>query len=128
MTTDIAAQADRAYELFCRGMRDGQWQGFRDLLDDEVDLLWPYPPSAGQYGGVDGKQKLMVFLDQFGGKDNQITEIEIVNRIVCQDRVVYEDRGRGTIFNQPYEGRHCVILTMHDDRVAGFHEYTARMA
>jgi ketosteroid isomerase-like protein len=126
MGSDVADHADKAYELFCRGLQDGQWQGFRDLLADEVDLVWPYPPSAGQYCGVDGRQKLMVFLDQFGGKGDRISEVELVQKTVCQDRVIYEDRNSGTIFNQPYQGRHVVILVMRDERVVGFHKYTAR--
>ncbi|GAA5182646.1 hypothetical protein GCM10023322_20020 [Rugosimonospora acidiphila] len=128
MTSDVGAQADKAYGLYLGGLRDGQWQGFHEVLADEVDLVWPYPPSAGHYTGADGRQKLMVFLDQFGDEGNRIVESEVLLRVIDGDRVIFEDHGKGTLFRRPYEGRHCIIFVMSDGRVAGFHEYTARVA
>lgn len=128
MTADVGRCADKAYEQFYGGLRTGDWQGYRDLLADEVDLVWPYPPSAGAYHGADGRQKILNFLDEFTAEGNRITENEVVLRLVDGDRVVYEDVGHGTVFGRPYTGRHCVVLTMRGDRVTGHHEYTARVA
>jgi ketosteroid isomerase-like protein len=119
------ASAERAYEYFCEGLTSGRWGSFFDLLAAEVDLLWPYPPNAGEYSGADGRDKLIEFCGQLGGEDNRLTDIDVTRRSVAEDSVVFEDHSQGVFGGQPYDGRHCVILTMRDERVVGFREYTA---
>ncbi|MEH0935797.1 nuclear transport factor 2 family protein [Micromonospora psammae] len=122
---DVVARAERAYECFCQGLSTGRWQEFFGLLADEVEVLWPYPPTPGRYVGRDGRDKLVQFCGQLGGEGNRITEILSVRGTATEDGMVFEDHSRGEFFAQPYEGRHSIRLVMRGGQVVGFHEYLA---
>jgi ketosteroid isomerase-like protein len=126
--SSVAAYAEKAYQHLCEGLATGQWQPFFDLLADEVDLIWPFPPVAGHYTGVEGRKTIAEIFSQLGGEGNRITDVTVYGKTVSTDRVVFEDHSRGEFFGRPYEGRHCIHLIMRDAQVVGFHEYTAAVA
>jgi ketosteroid isomerase-like protein len=122
MGIDVAKQA---YEHFCTGLAKGEWAEFVALLGDDVDLIWPYPPNVGHYQDAEGRAKLVEFAGQLGGPGNRITDVDVVSVTKGADRATFEDRSSGVVGGYPYEARRCITFVVRDDRIVGFHEYTA---
>ncbi|MFH9826436.1 nuclear transport factor 2 family protein [Streptomyces bobili] len=125
MEANTAVFIEEAYEQLCDGLSTGNWQPFFASLGDTVDFIWPYPPGAGHYTGAEGRNKVIEFLGLIGGDGNRLTEIRLVSKTTGSDRIIFEDLSSGEFFNQPYTGRHCVVLAVGDVKITSFHEYAA---
>jgi ketosteroid isomerase-like protein len=125
MSNDITAIAETIYERFCSGFANGDWDAFFAYVEDELPVAWPAEPGAGSYAGAEGRQFLEQQLRFFGG-EHRITDITRTATTVAGDTVFFEDISRGEIFGAPYHARHCVILTIRNNKVAGFREYIAQ--
>jgi ketosteroid isomerase-like protein len=122
VSESVEAIARKAYDALTQGFHSGQWDGFFDLFGPEVDVILP-APATGRFTGAEGRAKTVEFFSQFTAGAAQLGEIEIIGQTVAADRVIFEDRSKGTVGGEPYEALHCIHIIVKDGKVAGFHEY-----
>jgi ketosteroid isomerase-like protein len=118
--TDIA---EEAYAQLNEGLMHGKWDAFFALFADEVDLILPYPPAVGHFTGAEGREKLASFFENLGVEGNRVTNVISTEKVVGEDRVVFEDHWSGEFFGQPAEGRDVIVITAAGGKVVAFHEY-----
>ena len=122
MSDDVQAVAEKAYAALTQSFETGEWDTFFELFGPEVDAILP-APASGRFTGVEGRAKLVEFFSQFTGGAAHFDEVELIGKTVGADRVVFEDRGKGSAFGEPYEALHCIHMIVRDGMVVGFHEY-----
>ncbi|MEH1164010.1 hypothetical protein V6V47_01335 [Micromonospora sp. CPCC 205539] len=122
MNDDVRVVAEEAYDALIQGFQTGTWKGLFDLLGAEVDVILP-APQAGHFTGSEGREKLIGFFSLFTPGTSRFDQLEVIHKSVAEDRVVFEDWARGTVFNEPYAARHCIHIMVRDAKVVGFHEY-----
>lgn len=122
MSESVEAVARKAYEALTQGFDTGEWNGFFELFGPEADVILP-APATGRFTGTEGRAKAVEFFSQFTAGAAQLGEVEIIGQTVAADRVIFEDRAKGTVGGEPYEALHCIHIIVKDGKVAGFHEY-----
>lgn len=123
MSDDVVVAAMRAYDRLFESFSTGQWEGFFALFGPEVDVILP-TPASGHFRGTEGRAKLVETFSQYTEGSARFDKVELIGRTVGEDRVVFEDRGKGVVFGEPYEALHCIHFIIDDGMVVGFHEYS----
>lgn len=122
MSDDVDVVGQKAYDALIQGFQSGHWEGFFEFFGPEVDALLP-SPATGRFSGAEGRAKLVEFFSQFVRGAAQLGEVEDIGKTVAADRVIFEDRAKGTVGGEPYEALHCLHFIIRDGKVVGFHEY-----
>jgi hypothetical protein len=122
MSDDVEAIGQKAYDALNHGFETGEWDGYFELFGPEVDAILP-APATGRFTGTEGRAKLVEFFSQFVRGAAQLGEVEDIGKTVAADRVIFEDRAKGTVGGEPYEALHCLHFIIRDGKVVGFHEY-----
>jgi ketosteroid isomerase-like protein len=122
MTDDVRVVAQKTYDALNESFNSGEWQPFFDYFGPEVDLILP-TPGTGHFTGVEGRQKLVEFFSMFKPGTSRFDEVDDYGMTVGEDRVVFENWGRGEVFGEPYEARHCIHILVRNGKAVGFHEY-----
>ncbi|NMO51797.1 hypothetical protein HH310_11405 [Actinoplanes sp. TBRC 11911] len=122
MSESVEAVARKAYEALTQSFETGQWDGFFELFGPEADVILP-APATGRFTGAEGRAKAVEFFSNFTAGVAQLGEVEIIGQTVAADRMIFEDRAKGTVGGEPYEAYHCIHIIVQDGKVAGFHEY-----
>lgn len=122
VSENAEAVARKAYDALNQGFASGKWDDFFDLFGAEADVILP-APNTGRFTGTEGKAKAVEFFGQFAAGVAQFGEVEIIGQTVAADRMIFEDRAKGTVGGEPYEALHCIHIIVKDGKVTGFHEY-----
>lgn len=106
--SDVQAVARKAYGALFQSFQTGQWEGFFEFFGPEVDVILP-PRRAAASPGPRGA-KLIELFSRFTPGSAHFDEVEIISKTVGADRVVFENWGKGEVFGEPYEARHCIHI------------------
>jgi catechol 2,3-dioxygenase-like lactoylglutathione lyase family enzyme len=119
------AVATAAFERFRRGLASGDWQGWYDMLAEDVTFHFPAGRWQGQHRG---KAKAIEFFRYVSSVFPEGLQLEL-DRVTADETTVtfeFRDWGRLVLPGQAprdYENRVAISLDVRGDEIAGYREY-----